>query len=310
MDLEGTGLSPEAMRQYIRRYIYALPGTDRAEEAFSILLTGSRATGHHSDDSDVDVDVLCPQEVYDAVLSACLEHGLIKSAGTSFFNSGPEAVEMFGGGIGFPHFSLVPLEHIAARIEGHDDVTMWIYGHARVLTDPGRRFAAIAAGTRSYPPEVLVRKLKYHYLLEMYWSIDVTPHHHSRRDELLAAAAGMLNSMNEQLRLFYLVEGKPYPYTEALTRHAGETALGRRFLAFLIETTELILGARGSQRDAWDRLDEAFHVMHCGDESERSNEYFDAIDEAMVAAGVEREWVAGGYQNIDELLLGRLGPVP
>jgi len=120
----------------------------------------------------------------------------------------------------------------------------------------------------------------------------------------------MLNSMNEQLRLFYLVEGKPYPYTEALTRHAGETALGRRFLPFIMETTELILAEPKSERAAWDRLDEAFRVMHCGDQSERSNEYFGAIDEAMVAAGVERAWVEFAYQNIDELFSGSLGPMP
>ena len=308
--LEGTGLSPDAMRQYIRQFIYALPGTDQHEENFAILLTGSRATGYHGAASDVDVAVLCPQGVYDSVLSACFERGLIKTPGTSFFNSGPEAVEMFGGGIGYPHFSLAPLERIAASIEDHDDVTMWIYSRARILTDPGQRFTTIATKAKSYPPEVLARKLRYHYLLEMYWSIDVSPHHHSRRDELLAAASALLNSMNEQLRLFYLVEGKPYPYTEALTRHAGETGLGRRFLPFIVEMTELILGAREAERNAWSRLDEAFRVMHSGDKSEQSNEYFGAIDEAMVAAGVERGWVDNAYQNIDELLLGGLGPVP
>ena len=57
-NLEGTGLSPEAMRQYIRRFIYSLPGTDRHEEVFTILLTGSRAAGHHSPGSDGNIDEL------------------------------------------------------------------------------------------------------------------------------------------------------------------------------------------------------------------------------------------------------------
>ncbi len=309
-NLEGTGLSVEAMRRYVRRFIYSLPGTDRHPEHFSILLTGSRASGHHRPDSDVDLEVLCPQELYDSVLAACLESGRTPTAGTSFFNTGPEGVEIFGGGIGYPHFSLTPLERIAAAIRRWDDVTMWIIGRARVLTDPGGQFAALAAQIGPYPRDVLVRKLKYHYLLEMYWSIDVTPHHPTRQDELLPAATGLLNSMIEQLRLFYLVEGKPFPYTEALTRHAGETALGRRFLPFLVETTERIVGCRHCQQDARERLAEAFRVMHCSDTSPRSAEYFDAVDEAMVAAGVESEWVANAYQSIDELLLGRLGPMP
>ncbi len=32
--------------------------------------------------------------------------------------------------------------------------------------------------------------------------------------------------------------------------------------------------------------------------------------EAMIAAGVEPQWVEADFDNIDDLLLGRLGPPP
>ena len=42
MDLSGTGIDPAALERFIEEQIYALPGTDRHREQFSILLTGSR----------------------------------------------------------------------------------------------------------------------------------------------------------------------------------------------------------------------------------------------------------------------------
>jgi hypothetical protein len=37
---------------------------------------------------------------------------------------------------------------------------------------------------------------------------------------------------------------------------------------------------------------------------------WEACTKAMIAAGVDPQWVEADYANIDELLLGELGPMP
>lgn len=308
--LAGTGLEAGAVERYIRERIHSVPGTDRHEQAFSVLLTGSRATGKHTPSSDVDIDVLCPRAVYDRVQPACRQAGLIRSVRTFFSNEPETDRSYFPEPAGAPHFSLIPMEDVAAQLARHEDVPMWIWAHARILTDPGGQARRLIQAHRTYPPDVLARKLKYHYLLELYWSIEVFPHHHTREDQLLAAATALLNSLNEQVRLFYLVEGKPFPYAEALTRHAEDTRLGRRFLPLLTEMTERIVGAAGDGAPAWQRLDGVFEELHCSDLSSVAKEYWQALDEAVVTAGIDREWVQAGLDNMDELILGDLGPPP
>ena len=64
------------------------------------------------------------------------------------------------------------------------------------------------------------------------------------------------------------------------------------------------------RENAWERLDRAIELLLYGDVSPESVEFFDACDEAMIMAGIEEGWVKSGYDNIDELLSGKLGPLP
>lgn len=51
-------------------------------------------------------------------------------------------------------------------------------------------------------------------------------------------------------------------------------------------------------------------ILCCGDLSEQAEEFENACFQAMIDAGVDPEWVEADYENIEELLLGRLGPLP
>ncbi|MHC4481056.1 MAG: hypothetical protein ACYS1C_08850 [Planctomycetota bacterium] len=62
--LEERGIDPAALDRFIEEQIYALPGVDGPSEVFTILLTGSRGAGIHTDESDVDIDLVCPQAIY------------------------------------------------------------------------------------------------------------------------------------------------------------------------------------------------------------------------------------------------------
>jgi hypothetical protein len=163
---------------------------------------------------------------------------------------------------------------------------------------------------QGYPKDVLVRKIKYHWLLAGYWSIDVYPHSSHRDETLLPAAMGLLNTVNELLKVCFLVEGRPFPYTEKLMPLVRTTRLGREVGHILQRVVDLVLRRTDSEQALWEGLEEGFRVLNCYDESEENRHLQDAFEEALRSAGVPTDWVDADYNNIDELLLGELGPVP
>lgn len=307
--IENVGIEVEVLQRYVEEQIYALPGTDRHREEFSVLLTGSRAFGAHTDESDVDIEVLCRKAVFDSVHAASLEAGIIKSP-VGFFC--PLAAEKrsryFGERMGNPHFSITPLETVERQIEQYEDVSLWIWTHVRVIEDPNGQFQRVVARFRGYPKGTLVRKIKYRWLAGGYWTINGYPHHHGKSTDFLAGSAALLNSINEHLRVFFLVEGSPYPYAQKLMRYGEQTKLGREFCPLFRDMVESVVGHQEPVADVWERLDSVFKRLCCYDLSEDARRLQDACDAAMIAAGVDPDWVNADYQNIDELLQGELGP--
>ncbi len=310
-DLEGSGIESQALWRYVDEQIYSLPGTTAHRDAFTILLTGSRAIGAHTPESDVDIDVLCPRSVYDAVHRASLEAGIIETD-LSFFSvlKDDDWHRYFGRRPGRPHFALAPLEEVERQFREYDDVWLWIWTNARVIADPGSQFQRIVGSFAGYPRDLLVRKIKYRWLLAAYWAIDVCPQNPTGPHDIPAAATGILNSVNELLRLFFLVEDRPFPYPEKLMRFAGGTQLGREFRPMLQHVADLVVGTDDAGLDVWSRLERAGELLVCSDRSPECRRLEDACARAMVAAGVPEKWVEADFANIDELLLGRLGPVP
>lgn len=307
-ELTGADIAPMALQGYVEEQIYTLPGTDRHRDEFTVLLTGSRALGTHTPSSDVDLDVVCPRDVYQSVLQASYAAGIITSDRGFFCVLHDESWHRyFGEQMGRPHFSLTPLDVVERQFHRYEDVPLWIWSNAQTIVDPDGQFARLRAGFHGYPPDVLVRKIKYHWLSADYAGIDIYPFHHVSDDELLPAVTGISTMVNELLRVFYLVEGKPYPYAERLLRHAADTALGREFLPMLQRAMELVVGKIAPERDAWSRLDEAIELMLCGEEAKRLET---VCLQAIVTAGVDPRWAEADFDNIDELLSGELGPAP
>ena len=307
-NLEGTGIDPAALARYVTQQIYSLPGTDRHRDFFSVLLTGSRATGTHGPNSDVDIDVLCPQEVYDSVHAASLAAGIIKGP-RSFFCILPDEdwYRYYGADWGRPHFSLNPLEQAERQIAACEDVPLWIWTHARILADPDDRFRGIVKRFDGYPKPVLIKKIKYRWMMAAYWEVECYPHHASSKNEMLPAATAVLNAVNELLRFFFLVEGRPFPYAEKLIQFAASTKLGARFCPMLGHVVNLAVGGEGDSSTPWDRLDRASALLTDSDEGEELER---ACGQAMIDAGVDPQWVEADFKNIEELRSGQLGPLP
>lgn len=161
-----------------------------------------------------------------------------------------------------------------------------------------------------YPKDILVRKIKYRWLLAAYWAIEVYPHNPTGPHDIPAAATAILNSVNDHLRLFFLVEGKPFPYPEKLMPFAADTRLGRDFCPMLQDVADMVVGRTDAGLDVWQRLGRASELLVCSDLSAECRRLEEACGRAMIAAGVPEKWVEADFANIDELLLGRLGPVP
>jgi hypothetical protein len=66
----------------------------------------------------------------------------------------------------------------------------------------------------------------------------------------------------------------------------------------------------GKDLGVWERLDKGHELLCVYDKSEECRRLTDACQKAMVDAGVCPQWVEADYGNIDELLLGELGPMP
>ncbi len=310
IDWARSGIDPDAFGRYVDEQIYTLPGIDDHREVLSILLTGSRATGTYTDKSDVDIDVVCPRRVYRTLHRAAIEAKIIDTP-ESFFVLRPEKKweRYFGAGSGRPHFTVVCLEDVEDHIRNYRDVWLWVWTTARIVADPSRQFQQAMETFSGYPRDVLVRKIKYHWLLAGYWSIDVMPFSCHADDMIAAGTAAMVNTIHEFLKVFFLVEGKPFPYTEKLMRLSRTTELGREFQGLLQRAGDLIVGTAGDVEDSWSRLDEAFALLN--PDSQTDNCHFpETCARIMIQAGVEPKWVEADYRNIDELLLGQLGPVP
>ena len=303
-------IDPAALQGFLDEQIYTLPGTDRPHEEFSILLTGSRATGMYEPESDVDVDVVCPQTVYEAVRQACLAAGIVQAPDSFFcYARGDDPHRYFGPERGYPHFSLAPLELVARQFREYRDVALWVWTNAQVIIDPGEQFARLLPSP-IYSSEVLVRKLKYHWLRASYAAIDIFPNHPRGDRDLLPAVSALTDTINDFLRLFCLVEGKPFPYTEKLMPYAARTHLGEKWCPFFQELAEMIVGTREADRPAWDRLHRARELLIMDEELPEPKALWEDCDDALIAAGVDPAWVEADFANIGELLSGKLGPAP
>lgn len=312
-DSKESGINENALRRYLDEQVYSLPGTDCHREVFTILLTGSRALGKHTPESDVDIDVLCPQGVYVPLQRACHEAGITRSQESFWCPLSLKEEKQwrrYFGGNSVPHFCINTLESVERQFAECDDVALWIWSNARVIADPNGQFQRILEGFSGYPVDVLVKKIKYHWLMCWYWGIEVYPFHHDSDSELVTAGTAVLNAILEMMRVFFLVEGRPYPYTEKLPHFVGTTKLGARFGPFLQELTNIVLGKCEGQLTAWERLDMASGLLLDDTNNPETVELETATTQAIIAAGVETKWMEDYFANMDELLLGKLGPVP
>jgi hypothetical protein len=311
-DPDQSGIDQKALQAYIEEQIYTLPGMDDHRNVLTVLLTGSRAIGRHTPDSDVDIDVLCPERAYPSLQKACIQSGITagrKSMWCPLSLRGDDWRRYFGGD-SIPHFSVTTLESVRRQFQEYDDVALWIWTNSKIISDPNDQFRNLLSDFNGYPQDVLIRKLKYHWLLIWYWAIEVYPFHHRNGGQLLAATASLANAMLEMMEVWFLLDGKPYPYHEKLPDFVEDTTLGAKHAPTLRKWLDIALGASHQGTPVWERLDKANGLLLDDMHNAETIAIEEETTKALVTAGVERKWMDDYFANMDELLLGELGPVP
>ncbi len=308
------GVSYVDLAKYIDEQIFTLPGIDNHREELTVLLTGSRALGQFSESSNVDLDVICSLEVYEKIQEEMLDKGRIPSKDHAFYYLPDENWERyFGDVVGRVHFTLTPIERLKEKFLAYDDVAMWIWTNALVIVDSKSIFKDFIDEFNGYPKDVLIKKIKYRYLLAHHWLVDGFPHNHQRKqEELFSASLSLLNGIHELYKLFFLLDHKPFPYSEKLPFFVNKTRLGEEFELLLTRIINLTLGY-GFEFESipiWERLNISIESLLYDDSNPDSMKLSREIDRLLLENGVDEKWVRGGYDNIEELLYEKLGPSP
>lgn len=95
-------------------------------DSISFILVGSTTTGLCTVDSDVDICLLCPQNIFDII-----------AINTKWINGRPTEVVIDGIQL---HYYAISIESVIRNIEKMDDRTLYVYGTAVVINDSPKLF--------------------------------------------------------------------------------------------------------------------------------------------------------------------------
>ncbi|MCL2517644.1 MAG: hypothetical protein FWF15_03675 [Oscillospiraceae bacterium] len=283
-------ITPESIREFVINEIFVIPELSNYTDNLNVYLTGSRATDGYSGKSDIDLDIVCKQDIYDK----------IRSVIPTFYSLADSNFRSYFGDIRIPHFSVSPQEKILAKLKNFDEVHMWIWGNAKLIIDNGIS-SVFDKSLFVFPQDVLIEKLKKIYMDFLYSIIDAYPNSDTSNDMKHIAVNSIYNALLSIYRFSYLAEKQPFPYTEKLVTHVKTKKLYMKFADTFKEIYILLENISGD--GAWERIEKCRGMLCYDDKYECSDELGEYMDNVMLEAGCEKDWVEAGYDNIDDYLL-------
>ena len=293
-------ITVETIKKFVVNEIFVMPELSEYRNDLNVYLTGSRATGEYSDDSDIDLDMICPQDIFDKIQGNFLKSGKTYSVKAAFYSLDSVDYQAYFGDIGIPHFSILPQEKILRKLQNFDEVQMWIWGNAKLIIDNAIS-SVFSAKLFSFPQDILITKLKKYYMEYLYNIIDAYPSHDNSDEMKHIAAWSVYSALLSLYRFSFLAENQPFPYTEKLITHVKTTKIYRECENIFREIYDLLENIGGE--DAWDRLEKCRSMLCYDNVYESSEKIGELMDNALLEAGCEEEWVEAGYDNIDDYLL-------
>jgi predicted nucleotidyltransferase len=289
------------IKEFVADEILTLPEIKKYAGDINVLLTGSRAVGGYTDDSDIDLDILCPQAIFSDIQRNFYNNGKTPSINAAFYILTDSDYKSYFGEIPAPHFSIIPEERLINRIKKYDEVQMWIFKNAVKLFDNGIS-GKITDDMLCFQSEELLKKLKKYYLMFLYNVIDIYPSHANTEETKHIAAFSIYSGLIELYKFCFLAEKQAFPYTEKLINFVKTTKIYKECADTFNEIYLLLNNL--SMDDAWERLERARGMVLYDDVYESSEKLGELMNEALLSNGCDDEWVKAGYDNIDELLYG------
>ncbi|MBR5677979.1 MAG: nucleotidyltransferase domain-containing protein [Paludibacteraceae bacterium] len=123
-------------------YIIEQPVIKDYLTGISFILVGSAATGLCTEESDVDICLICSREIYDII-----------SVGTRWNDGRPTEVILEGTQL---HYYAVSVDELDKKIDALDERACYVYGNAVVINDRADRYGHIAEKLHS--PELMSRR--------------------------------------------------------------------------------------------------------------------------------------------------------
>lgn len=288
------------IKEFVINEIFVMPELSEHKDKLNVYLTGSRATGGYTEKSDIDLDIICPQDIYDKIQENFLRSGKTSSIKASFYHLNDIDYHAYFGDIGNPHFSITPQEKILAKLKNFDEVNMWIWGNAKLLIDNGVS-SVFTESLFVFSQDILIEKLKKYYMDYLYFIIDAYPNSDTSKDMKHIAVYSIYSALLSIYRFSFLAEKQPFPYIEKLITHVKTTKLYTAFANVFQEIYGLLENIDGE--DAWERIEKCRAMLCYDDVYECSEELGEFMDDVMLKLGCDEEWVDAGYDNINDYLL-------
>ena len=196
-------------------YLLDLPKLQPHLDRLTFLLVGSVATGTCREDSDVDIAIVCDEEVCEAI-----------SVGTPWTKGRPSEVELQGRQL---HYYAISFDTVEAGLRRLDDVFLYVYANSIILRGPegnySRRFGSLLASA----PDV--RKERVEGKLDMLIRRSGALKGCLAEGDPITTARVCLECLSLALKVTALLDDVPFDLRKRLLLTAIRGPLGRRLEA-------------------------------------------------------------------------------
>lgn len=284
------------IKEFVVNELFTIPVLAEHQDSLSVYLTESRPAGVFSDKQNIDFEVVCPMAIFDEIQKKFFESGRTASLTASFYDFPEAGYKDYFGEITIPHFSLSPQERIKENLKRFDEEQMWMWINAKLIIDNGVS-AVINGELLSFPQDVLIAKLKKYYMEYNLSIIDTYPAHDDADEMKHIAAYAIYNALINLYRFCFLAEKQPFPTADKLPLYAKSTKMYIALSNIFNEIYGLLDNLSG--KDAWERLEKCRGMLCYDNLYASSRKISEHMDNALLEAGCEVEWVDVGYNNIN-----------
>lgn len=262
-------LEAEARRIVTQELAFQAPFR-RFWDQLTVLLCGSAVTEYADAYSGIDLLVLAPRAVAEA-----LQEALAARPGELVVLPLASRLRV--------QVTVQAFEEARAQLERYEDPAMATYPSAVVLHDPQGRYPELVAGVDGYSREALQARIaeRYRHLrrrqASLAWNV--------RRGQPYMLLDNLVRYLEHALSLCFLLEGKPPAGRKWLLQGALRTETGRRLRPLLLDLFSS-LGAVATLGGTRNLRENALY--------RRVAAITDQLEKAIQEAGFRLEWPAGG----------------